>query len=170
MSDMLAEETQDSAGVEYIGFWKRFIAYIIDGIIMTVLIFLLAPKGNLMEALNSDGLDMSLITAASEDFAPVSLAVTLVYLVGLWAWRQATLGLMIFGARIADATTYEKPGIDKLLRRVILFILPGVLAFVSQGLGSAANLLFIISCIWVAIDERKQGLHDKIGGTVMIRK
>lgn len=170
MSDILAEDTPDAAGVEYIGFWKRVVAYIVDGIVMTLLIFLIAPKGNLREAINSEGLDMSLITAASEDFAPVSLAVTLVYLLGFWILRQTTLGLMIFGARIADAENHGKPGIDKLLRRIILFILPGALVFLSQGLGSAANLLFIVSCIWVAIDERKQGLHDKIGGTVMIRK
>lgn len=170
MSDLLSDDLEQPAAVEYVGFWKRVVSFIIDGIIIMIPTFLLVPKDNMSQMFGSDGIDPSLAQAVSADLAPYSLVFTVGYFLGFWAWKQTTPGLMIFGARIADANTFAKPGVDRLLRRIVLFALPGLLSFVSTGLSSAAELLFYVSCAWAGIDERKQGLHDKIGGTVVIKK
>ncbi|MGD8325670.1 MAG: RDD family protein [Sphingomonadales bacterium] len=170
MSDLLSDDLERPIAAEYVGFWKRVLSFIIDGIIIMIPVFILVPKDNMAQMFGSDGIDPSLAQAVSTDLAPYSLAITVGYFLGFWAWKQTTLGLMIFGARIADADTLGKPGVDRLLRRVILFALPGLLSFASTGLSSAAELLFYVSCAWAGIDERKQALHDKIGGTVVIKK
>lgn len=170
MSDILTDDDYTSPSVEYIGFWKRFVSYLIDSIIMIIAIFVLVPKGNISAAMTDEGLDPSFMEAINADLTPVSLGVITIYLLVFWLWKQATPGLMIFSAKIVDATNYGQPPVTKWALRALLFVLPSILAFISEGLSSAASLLFIVSCIWVAIDERKQGLHDKIAGTLVIHK
>jgi uncharacterized RDD family membrane protein YckC len=71
-----------------------------------------------------------------------------------WKYRGATPGKMAISAKIVDANTGGRPATGKLVLRYIAYI--------------ASIVPFLLGFVWVAIDRRKQGFHDKIAGTLVI--
>lgn len=76
--------------------------------------------------------------------------------IAFWVYRQATPGKMAISARIVDAETGEAASTGQLVGRYLGYFLAGI----PLGLG----------ILWVAFDKRKQGWHDKLAGTVVIRQ
>jgi uncharacterized RDD family membrane protein YckC len=72
-----------------------------------------------------------------------------------WNYRQATPGKMAIGARIVDAKTGGKPSTGQLIGRYFGY-------FVS-------SIPLLLGLIWVGIDQRKQGWHDMLAGTLVVR-
>jgi len=72
-----------------------------------------------------------------------------------WFSKSATPGKMATKLIIVDAKTGEKPTIIQFLLRYFGYFL---------------SSFFLLGFIWVALDKRKQGWHDKIAGTVVIKK
>ena len=72
-----------------------------------------------------------------------------------WIYRQATPGKMAIHARIVDAKTGGKPSTGQLIGRYLGY-------YVSV-------IPLMLGIIWVGIDKRKQGWHDKLAGTVVVR-
>jgi uncharacterized RDD family membrane protein YckC len=73
-----------------------------------------------------------------------------------WVAKQATPGKMAISAKIVDAQTGNAANQTQLIGRYLAYYLSAI----PLGLGF----------IWVAFDERKQGWHDKLSGTVVVRK
>ena len=73
-----------------------------------------------------------------------------------WIYRSATPGKMIVRAKIVDAKTGEKPSTGQLIGRYFGY-------YVSM-------IPLFLGFIWVAFDKRKQGWHDKLAGTVVVRR
>ncbi len=73
-----------------------------------------------------------------------------------WIARQATPGKMVFSAVIVDATSGEVPSGRQMIGRYLGYFI----ALFPFGLG----------ILWVGLDKRKQGWHDKLAGTVVVRK
>ncbi len=140
----------DASEFEYAGFWIRVWASIIDSVLVMVIIFpiLTAIYGG------SYWLDPRWIKGPL-DFI-VSYILPAIGIVLFWISRQATPGKMAIGAQIVDAKTGGKPSTGQLLARY-------------AGYYASIFPLFI-GLIWVAFDSRKQGWHDKLAGTVVIRK
>lgn len=137
---------------QYAGFWVRFVAYIIDNI----LLFLLGSLFFLIFYWYHEPLDHL------DSGAPVLIPLELVWLVfssaliiALWIYKCATPGKMLFGARIVDADTGGPASAGKYIARYLSYII----SFVFLGLGF----------LWIAFDKRKQGWHDKLAGTVVIK-
>jgi uncharacterized RDD family membrane protein YckC len=86
----------------------------------------------------------------------ISWVLPAVVVVIFWLTRQATPGKMAIAARIVDAKTGGKPSTSQLLIRYVGY-------FVS-------SIPFGLGLFWVAFDARKQGWHDKMAGTVVVRK
>lgn len=162
-------ETYEAAP-SYVGFWMRVLAAIIDFIVLFVLNIGISMAVGMDTILSIDIQDPSQVAALQQQIPIIPTLVTTLYVLGFWLWKQATPGKMVIGAKIAAADSFGAPSASHLVRRFILFILPNLAAFIATGLSSIFGIVFLISCIWVAIDERKQGLHDKIGGTVVIKK
>ena len=136
---------------EYAGFWIRLWASVID----TVLI--LAITTPILSALYGD---MGSSLYSDRSFRPMELIVTwllpaLAVLV-FWRFRSATPGKMVIRARIVDAHTGAAPSTGQLVARYALYYL--------------SAMPFCLGFLWIAFDRRKQGWHDKIAGTVVIRK
>lgn len=132
--------TQASASAfttEFGGFWRRLGAYLIDGIILSII-----------------GLPIRLL-APHTYFYGVSALISLIYLVGFWSWKSQTPGKMAMGLKIIAAD-----GSRMGLGRAILRYLGYFVSAIILGLGF----------IMIAFDSHKQGLHDKIAGTYVIRK
>ncbi len=72
-----------------------------------------------------------------------------------WLVRQATPGKMALSLRIVDATTGNPLSVCQSIGRYLGY-------YVSM-------IPLFIGIIWVAFDSRKQGWHDKLASTVVIR-
>jgi uncharacterized RDD family membrane protein YckC len=138
-----------TSDLEYVGFWLRVGAALIDTVLLTIIIFpvLWAVYGPTY--LVSDRLIQG----------PVDFLVTWVLpgvaAVLFWIARQATPGKMAIRARIVDAETGGKPTTGQLVLRYFGY-------YVSM-------FPLFLGILWVAFDRRKQGWHDKIARTVVVR-
>lgn len=140
----------DEAKYEYVGFWVRVVASVIDtvlalAVITPVAILILGKESAL-------GMDTDLTLKS----VLVNYVLPAAAIVWFWVARQATPGKMVFRARIVDANTGDPLSVGQSLGRYLGY-------YVS-----------IFGCflgfVWVAFDRRKQGWHDKLAGTVVIRE
>ena len=137
-------------GVEYGGFWVRVVVQIIDGIITSILFFWLLG----MIVFGLDPLSPAGMGGASGALAQYILPAF--YAVGFWIWIQATPGKMALGLVVVDANTGQPASTGKYIIRYIGY-------FISA-------FVLLLGFIWVAFSPRKQGWHDMIAGTVVVRK
>src|SRR5882762_2468816 len=133
---------------QYVGFWKRVFASIIDTLILVVVIGLIAVAvyGMQYVRLSSQGKTV-MFDLLVQGLLP-ALAVVV-----FWRYRGATPGKMLISAKIVDAETFGTPSTGKLIGRYFAYIV---------------SCIFMLGFIWIAFDKRKQGWHDKLAGTVVI--
>ena len=134
--------------VKYAGFWSRFAATIVDtiwlyGIIYTILWFLLGSN-----TFSLDG-GYTLTQFTFEWMIP------LIVVMAFWSIKGATPGKMLFKMKIVDSETHEKVSATRLFVRYVAYFV----SMIPLGLGF----------IWVAWDKKKQGWHDKIAKTVLVK-
>jgi uncharacterized RDD family membrane protein YckC len=136
--------------LEYAGFWVRVGASIIDTLLLTLLTLppLIAIYGMEYFTANSG------YVQGWADFW-ISWMLPAVLVIALWQWKSATPGKMAISCIIVDAKTGSKPTIGQSILRYIGYFV----STIPLGLG----------LLWVGWDKRKQGWHDKIAGTVVIR-
>lgn len=84
------------------------------------------------------------------------IALPFIATVLFWYYKSATPGKMALNIKIVNANDGGKLSVGQLIGRYFAYI--------------PAMLVFFIGIIWVAFDKRKQGWHDKLAGTVVIRK
>jgi len=145
----MAETAGAAKQVKYVGFWKRLVAFLIDSVIVTVAVLLVAVPiyGPDYFQLSKEGKTLGF---------DLLFQVVVPTLVGLafWRYRGATPGKMLMSARIVDANTFGPPSTGKLIGRFFAYIVSIVGVF--------------LGFVWIAFDPRKQGWHDKLAGTVVI--
>ncbi len=137
--------------VVYAGFWVRVGATIIDTllIVMLTIPLLVAIYGWDYFAVDKTG-----FIARPADFI-LSWVAPAIAVIVFWTYKQATPGKMVLSLRIVDATTGNPPSTGQCVGRYLAYFV----SIIPLGLG----------LIWVAFDKRKQGWHDKLAGTVVIR-
>lgn len=138
-----------SDDLEYVGFWLRVGASLIDTVLVAMICWSVLTVVYGREYWHSDSLIMG-----PADFL-LSWVMPAVAIVLFWIYRQATPGKMAIGARIVDAETGEAPSAGRLIVRYLGY-------FVS-------TIPFCLGLLWVAFDPRKQGWHDKMARTVVVR-
>lgn len=138
-----------NGNTQYVGFWPRVLASLIDGF---ALLLITSPL-ILMIYGTAYGDSDALIQGPADLFISVFLPAVLC--IGMWTWKQATPGKMVISAKIVDAETGEAPSLGQNVARY----LGSILSMMCFGLGA----------LWVAFDPRKQGWHDKIAGTLVVR-
>lgn len=148
---------------KYGGFWRRFIAYMIDGIIISIVLFILAFIGGIafFAGTMSSG-NNAWISDMSNPEQMLSLT--------LWFWFFSTL-LNIAYFTYFHGTTGKTPG-KMLLGLQVVSIEGNQISFGTAFLRSVgylvSSLIFCLGYIWIMFDNKKQGWHDKIAGTVVI--
>jgi uncharacterized RDD family membrane protein YckC len=135
---------------QYVGFWARVWASVIDTVLMLIICvplihFLYGPT----YWMGGYGL-----FAGPGEFI-VNYLLPAAAVVIFWIYRQATPGKMAIGAKIVDEKTGGKPTTGQLIGRYLGY-------YVS-------TIPLCLGLIWVGIDARKQGWHDKLAGTLVIR-
>jgi len=126
-----------------VGFLPRLGAYAIDGLI------LLASQAffGLVAASSGD-------PDAAATIQCLSILATAAYLVAFWTWRGQTPGKMALGIKIVK-TDGSPVTFGTALGRYIGYWISG--------------LAFLLGFLWVLWGADKQGWHDKIAGTYVVR-
>ena len=140
----------DATEFEYAGFWIRLWASVIDTILVCIIIFPILTAVYGFAYWESTRMVQGPLDFLLSWVAPAA-AVLL-----FWISRQATPGKLAVGVTIVDATTGGKPTTGQLLGRYAGYYV--------------AAIPLLLGFIWVAFDPRKQGWHDKLAGTVVVRK
>jgi uncharacterized RDD family membrane protein YckC len=136
---------------EYVGFWPRVGASIIDTIILMIFTspLLVAIYGwSYFTDINRP------FIAGPADFL-ISWVLPALGVILFWLHKQATPGKMAVAARVVDARTGNTLTVGQSIGRYLAYFV--------------AMLPMFLGIIWVAFDPRKQGWHDKLAGTVVIR-
>jgi uncharacterized RDD family membrane protein YckC len=124
------------------GFWIRFVAIFVDGIILAVVNVIINA------ALNSN----------TTGRTGLQTLLGLVYYVYFWSsnspWPGQTVGNKLLNIRVVKTDGSDLSITTALIRYVGLFI---------------SVLCLFIGVIWAAFDPNKQGWHDKIAGTYVIK-
>ncbi len=156
------EKNREGIAVEYAGFWMRLGAHLIDGIILGIIgwiigyIIRLVGYGVLT---GKEEIGFALSTAEGGAEFPILLSligcvIGVVYCVAFWTWRGQTPGKIALGIKIIR-TDGSPIDLGRSILRYIGYII--------------SSFILMIGYLWIAFDPRKQGIHDKIAGTYVIR-
>jgi len=131
--------------MEYSGFWRRFVAYVIDNILLSVVFWLLvlvlggiAGDGGVFGAYTLAAIGWLLYYAAMESSS-----------------NQATVGKMALGIKVTDLEG-NRISFGRALGRNLAKII--------------SVLIFYIGFIMAAFTAKKQALQDMIAGTLVVKK
>ncbi len=137
-------------GLVYAGFWIRFWASVIDSILLSLVITPL-----LLVTFGWDYFSLYRIVGYGPMDFFISWGIPSLLIVVFWVYKSTSPGKLAFSARIVDAKTGKEPTPRQCLVRYLGYFVSAL----PLGLGF----------FWVAFDRRKQGWHDKLAGTVVVR-
>jgi len=139
----------NESDIEYAGFWVRVGATIIDTILIMVITF---PLLGLIYGWKYFGSER--LIAGPADFL-ISWVFPAAAVVWFWTQRQATPGKAALSLRVLDADSGEALSIGQSIGRYLAYFV----SLIPLGLGM----------IWVGFDSKKQGWHDKLANSVVVR-
>lgn len=151
----------------FAGFWMRFVAAIIDGVILGIVnIIILVPflglVGLTAAARSADvnmetdgaGLMIALLSTYLISMLAVAVAGWLYYALMESSARGATLGKMALGLRVVDMNG-NRIGFGRATGRYFGKIISG--------------MILLIGYIMAAFTQQKQALHDIMAGCLVVR-
>jgi len=158
----IVKNKREGTAFEFASFWRRFAAFVIDlfavAVICSIIILIFSPFQwfQWFGWSNSDVFNEPILDALPYLVGGnvLSLLVNIAYFVGFWVWRGQTPGKMLLGI--------------KLIKEDSSNITIGVALLRYLGYIVSIAVLFI-GFIWVAFDSRKQGFHDKMAETYVVR-
>jgi uncharacterized RDD family membrane protein YckC len=146
-----SEQTNGSGITEYAGFWRRAGAYLIDGILISLaassIVFIL-QLFNMLDSLTKkevDGVESIFQFVIAFVYAAKMESSSLQGTYGKYMLKMKVTGLD--GERI----TFGRASIRHFAKML-------------------STILLLIGFIMVAFTKKKQGLHDKIADTLVVRK
>ncbi|QEX19588.1 putative protein YxaI [Hypericibacter terrae] len=163
---MMAQASTDhgeAAGPRYGGFWRRVVAALIDSIIVNAA---LVPLSFVLPIYETIGQGDATVTesamgiGAELEYTPLG---TLILVIGTWLYvafmesgpRQATLGKMALSMQVTDIDG-DRITFSQATGRYFAKFLSGA--------------ILMIGFLMVAFTPRKQGLHDILAKTLVIRR
>jgi uncharacterized RDD family membrane protein YckC len=140
------EATLSPEPVHYVGFWMRYLAYALDSLILFFI-----------EHMVTVVFPLRIVDGAWNLYYGWWLRTTVLgflYFGVLQPKMQGTIGKKALGIVVVDEK-FKPMDIGTGILRYILFVI--------------FNIPLCIGAIWAAFDSRKQGLHDKLAKTFVIR-
>jgi uncharacterized RDD family membrane protein YckC len=124
------------------GFWIRVVAFIIDSVILYVV--------NLIVG--------AVLSPSTAGRTGIQTLLGIIYFTYFWSasslWPGQTVGDKLLSLRVVRTDGSDLSIVQALIRYVGLFV---------------SFLVIFIGVIWVAFDPNKQGWHDKIAGTYVVK-
>ena len=135
--------------------WQRLAALLIDGLILgAVVLFTLLAAGMSLQEVNDTVWNASSMAVIALFVLPEAI-----YDTAMVGARSQTFGKMVLGIAVVDASSHGRIGYLRAFRRWLsttflwaLFTIPG-----------------IVDHLWPLRDARRQTLHDKFAGSVVVR-
>jgi uncharacterized RDD family membrane protein YckC len=164
------------ARLDYAGFWLRFVAIIIDNLILGVpfgfifFMFFASMIPTFMRTANANPQDPQVAMQMVMTFLPRIFLLIVIGVVASWlywalmessSW-QATLGKKALGLYVTDLEG-NRPTFARASGRF----------WAGKGIAMVpyAGLLYrLVDCILAGFSERKQALHDMIASCLVLRK
>lgn len=137
-----------SGQYQYAGFWIRFAASIIDTIILMIIFtpigFLFASEADMQNPFAWTTTDW------------IMQVVSLVFVIFCWVQFAGTPGKRLLKLKVLDEATGNKLSIGQAILRYIGYI--------------PSTLVFFLGYFWMIWDGKKQGWHDKIAKSVVVKE
>lgn len=179
--NLFNEEEKEIIPLRFAGFWIRFVASFLDGLIML-------PLGmvNFFAITYFKSIPLYVLT----------ILLSAVYKPICEFKFGATLGKMAIDLKVVNEK-FQKISVEQAILRAIPFILGSIMGILMillidmdtfdedigflefaeimqnskyHWLENISNLILLVSCLVVAFDTRKQGLHDKLAKTYCVYK
>ncbi len=133
----------------YAGFWIRTGAAVIDSVLILALI---VP---ILSAIYGQSYWSSERAVQGTWDLILNYLLPAIAIIAFWVYKSATPGKLLLKLRIIDAQTGAQPDLKQFVIRYLGYFV--------------ASIPLLIGIIWVGFDPRKQGWHDKLAGTVVVR-
>jgi uncharacterized RDD family membrane protein YckC len=114
------------------------------------------PRAGFWERMGAAFLDLILVSILGGllGHPPLGLLVALAYFAGMWAWKGTTVGGVVLKLKVVRLDGQPMTFPVALVR----------------GLAAAFSVVVMfLGFLWIAWDKDKQGWHDKIAGTAVVR-
>ncbi|WP_239673687.1 RDD family protein [Mangrovibacillus cuniculi] len=173
MSTLLEQEQEYREEYVYAGFWKRFLAYIIDSIFISVpsyilstiiLTVLLGAESQVLMSGSEEEIAQFMESSAGIEAILTSLGLIIVlnilmsilyYAVMEASKWQATLGKKLVGLKVTTLSG-QRIGFGRSFGRLLV--------------KSLLSPILMIGYIMAAFTEKKQALHDLVASTLVVQK
>ena len=114
------------------------------------------PRAGFWDRMGAGFLDIILVSILGSivHVAPRGFLIALAYFTGMWAWKGTTIGGIVIGLKVARADGEPVTFAVALVR----------------ALAAAFSIVVLfLGFLWIAWDAERQGWHDKIAGTVVLK-
>lgn len=142
----------------YAGFWRRFVAILVDGFIITIPILIITSilVFNELNTAYNNGYYTEPSNSITGWGYLLGLAINIIYFAGMHASKwQATIGKKMMGIKVTDMNGNR-----------ISF-----LRAVGRLFGTyVSTIILYIGFIMAGLTEKKQALHDMIASTLVMKK
>ena len=143
-----------TAPIKYAGFWIRWVAVTVDGLILAVPIFILQIA--LVALMSSPGSEASSAGTAGAIARLLGILVGWIYFSLMTYYKGATLGKMMVGITV-KSDDFQKLSFGRVLLR--------------ETIGKFVSTIILgIGYIIAGVTQRKQALHDKFAHSVVVYK
>ncbi len=143
-------------GLQYAGFWIRFVAYLIDVVPIAIVGGILNVSWGTGYRCNFGTDHVYGCSAGTGSLGSwLGFVVLGVYWVLTWSLLGASLGQKALGLRVVNVHNGARLDIGRSLIRYLGFVVSVIPLF--------------LGLIWAGFDPRKQGWHDKIASTCVVR-
>jgi uncharacterized RDD family membrane protein YckC len=114
------------------------------------------PRATFWQRLGAAFLDFVLIALVSAMVGSPRwmMVIALAYFAGLWTWKGTTIGGIVLGLKVVRESGQP-----------ITF----PVALVRALAGAFSAVVLFLGFLWIAWDPEKQGWHDKVAGTVVLK-
>ncbi|GAA4961660.1 RDD family protein [Kineococcus glutinatus] len=106
--------------------------------------------------------DATYVEAAAA-LVPITIAVSAVYTIPMLRYFGATPGKLLCGVRVRS---WARPGLPRWSESIMRWLTSDLLA----NLPSLGAVYQLLDYLWPLWDRRRQALHDKWAGTVVVRR
>ena len=153
VSPQPVDQSPASLGVVHAGFGVRFLAALIDGVV----IGLIGGVLGLLAGIPGTVLDSEIVSLAASGFAQLfAVIIAVAYYVYFIGSRGQTPGKMALKIKVIKVDTQQAPGyLNAFLREAVGKFLSAIVLFLGY--------------FWMLWDEKKQTWHDKIVNTIVIK-
>jgi uncharacterized RDD family membrane protein YckC len=159
------------AGFVTAGIGSRLVAWVLDGIIVTILGIVIAIGLFLVTGLTieADPVVVSLLIGV------VVVTLEFIYLVGFWTGpRRATPAMRLLSLEVVDAASGSALALRAAAIRWLALGYPLGVITAIPGIGELATWLLagwsLALLMSTAMNARSQGIHDRLAGSVVLRR